>query len=135
MVRIIADSNILLSSIFWSGNPYKIIQKAINNEILIFISQPILDEIKIILKRDFRIGEQEIMDIIDSIKLFTQLVKPKEKIDFIKEDRKDNIILECAVAANAKYIVSGDNHLKDLVSFRNIKIVSPAEFLRIIDLN
>ncbi len=133
MLKIVADSNILLSSIFWSGNPYKIIQRAVNQEILIFVSHQILDELRRILKRDFKIDEQEITDIIDSIALFTHFVEPKEKIDFIKEDEKDDIILECAVAACADYIVSGDHHLKDLGKFRNIKIVSAAKFLEIVN--
>ncbi len=57
-------------------------------------------------------------------------VSPTVKLDVIKADPKDNIILECAVAGNADYIVSGDKHLLDLKEFSGIKILKPAEFLR-----
>lgn len=46
-----------------------------------------------------------------------------------EEDESDNRILECAVAAKAEIIVSGDRHLRDLGEFRGIRILSPAEFL------
>jgi uncharacterized protein len=132
-LRVVADTNILLSSVFWSGNPYKIIQKGIDQEILIFISQSILDELQRILSRDFNLEEQEIKDIIDAIMLFTHFVKPQEKINAVKADEKDNIILECAVAAEADYIVSGDHHLKDLIEFRGIKIVTAARLLELLE--
>jgi len=46
-----------------------------------------------------------------------------------KPDPDDNVILECAITANAKIIVSGDSHLLDLTSWENIKIISPADFM------
>lgn len=50
------------------------------------------------------------------------MVYPQEKIDVITVDRKDNMILECAVAGKARYIVTGDNHLLNLSLFRDIKM-------------
>jgi len=48
----------------------------------------------------------------------------------ISADPSDNRYLECAVEGNADFIITGDSHLKDFVSFREIKIVDPAQFLR-----
>ncbi len=130
MDKIVADTNIIVSSIFWSGKPYRIVQKGINHELLIFISKEIINETKVVLKRDFGLEEQEIEDIIKAIPLFTHLIETNERIDIIKEDRKDNIILECAVAADVNYIVSGDRHLLNLKEFRGIKILNADNFLR-----
>ena len=127
--KIVADTNIIISSIFWSGKPCRIIQKGIDQELLIYISKDIIDELRVVLKRDFGLEKQEIEDIIETILLFTHLVETKEKIDIV-EDKKDNMILECAIAANVKYIVSGDSHLLNLKEFKGIKIVSADEFLR-----
>ena len=63
MYNIVADTNILVSSIFWNGNPYQIIQKGIEQKILIFTSNDILKELRRILARDFDIAESEIDDI------------------------------------------------------------------------
>ena len=49
-----------------------------------------------------------------------------------KDDPSDNIYLACAVEGKADLIVSGDRHLKDLKSFRQILIVDPAKFLEVI---
>jgi predicted nucleic acid-binding protein len=54
-----------------------------------------------------------------------------EKMEIIEDDPQDNKFIECAVAANAQYIISGDKHLRALKSFGNIKILSPSEFLEL----
>ena len=130
---IVVDTNILVSSTFWSGNPYKIVQYGIGQKIFIFTSRDILAELRRILKRDFHIAETEIEDIINAFVLFLHVVEPKEEIKFIKEDPKDNIILECALAAKAGYIVSGDKHLLKLKEYKGIKIMSAREFLDILE--
>ncbi|MBD3342325.1 MAG: putative toxin-antitoxin system toxin component, PIN family, partial [Candidatus Lokiarchaeota archaeon] len=62
-------------------------------------------------------------------------VTPAKKFDVIKEDIDDNMFIDCAVEANALYIISGDHHLLDLKKFQEIDIVSPAAFLDIIEKN
>ncbi len=54
---------------------------------------------------------------------------PQITVDLIKADPDDNRILECALAADVKYIVTGDPHLLNLESFDKIKIISPATFV------
>ena len=132
MYNIVADTNILVSSIFWNGNPYQIIQKGIEQKILIFTSNDILKELRRILARDFDIAESEIDDIINGFALFLHVREPIEKIKFIKEDPTDNIILECGVAAHATHIVSGDSHLLKLKEFSGIPIISAKEFLDVL---
>lgn len=130
---VVADTNVLVSSIFWSGNPYKIVQKGVNQDIIIFTSNDIINELKRVLKRDFHLEQQEIDDIVDSLMLFLHLTETSEKINVIKEDEKDNIILECAVSCNAGYIVSGDSHLLDLKEYKSIKILCAKKFLEMIE--
>jgi len=129
VIKLVVDTNILVSSVFWSGNPYKIIQKGLNQEVLIFTSENILKELKTVLKRDFHIQQQEIEDIIDAFTLFLYPTITTEKINIIKEDEKDNIILDCAISCKANYIVSGDKHLLNLKQYKGIKIISARGFL------
>ena len=51
------------------------------------------------------------------------------KLDVIKQDPKDNKFLECAVAAHASYVLSGDQHLLNQKQYRDILIFSPRQFL------
>ncbi|RLE06552.1 hypothetical protein DRZ78_04515, partial [Candidatus Aerophobetes bacterium] len=60
-------------------------------------------------------------------------VQPKTKISAIKQKEDDNRILECGVEGKAQYIISGDKrHLLPLKEYQGIKIISPAQFLKII---
>ena len=52
------------------------------------------------------------------------------KLDLVKEDPQDNKILECAVAADADFIVSGDEHLLSIKKLGRIEITSASEFLK-----
>lgn len=130
---VVADTNILVSSIFWSGNPYRVVQKGVNQDIIIFTSSKLVDELKTVLKRDFHLEDQEIGDVVDSLMLFLHLTETSEKINAVKQDEKDNMVLECAVSCNADHIISGDSHLLDLNEYRGIKILSAKQFLDIVE--
>jgi len=56
-------------------------------------------------------------------------VNPSETIDIVLEDPDDNRILECAVEAEANYIITGDFHLLKLSRYRNIEVLNVVEFL------
>ena len=127
---VVLDTNIFISAVFWEGKPYIVVKKAINQEVIVFISNYIIDEIRNVLARDFNLGKQEIDDIVNAVLYFTHLIKPKESVKVIKDDQKDDKILDCAIACKADFIISQDNHLLNLKSFRGIKIASPEEFLK-----
>lgn len=55
-------------------------------------------------------------------------VEPKVKLHAMNEDAEDNKILECALAASADVIVTGDKHLLELGKFKKTKILTPREF-------
>ena len=59
------------------------------------------------------------------------IVEPLEKLNIVDEDMDDNRILECAVEGSAEFVITRDNHLLKLKEFREIKIITPDEFLRI----
>jgi hypothetical protein len=61
-----------------------------------------------------------------------EMIPGDVEVNAIKDDPSDNIYLACAVEGKADFIVSGDRHLKDLKSFRQIPIVDPAKFLQVI---
>jgi uncharacterized protein len=127
--HVVLDTNIYISAIFWKGMPHTIVQLAIKQEILAFISQDILDEIGKVLGRDFEYSKTEIKQAIDSLALFTHSVETTERILVVKDDPDDDRIVECAISAGASCIVSQDNHLLKLKEYRGVKILSPKQFL------
>lgn len=77
--------------------------------------------------------EWEIEDIVDALMLFLHLTEPSEMVNAVKEDEKDNKVIECALSCKADYIISGDSHLLNLKEHRGIKIVSAKEFLDLLE--
>ena len=60
---------------------------------------------------------------------FTDRISQTETLDVVKSDALDNRILECAVAAGSEFVVTGDDHLLRLGTFRSIVLVTVADFL------
>ena len=136
-IKVVLDTNIVVSSaLAIEGNPAKIFELILLEEIESFTSKEILDEIKNVLSRP-KITKRTTEDlrdfIIENFEKFSEVIKPKIHIDEIKDDPDDNKFLECAISANANYIISGDDHLLRLKEFKGIKIVNPSEFLETLE--
>jgi putative PIN family toxin of toxin-antitoxin system len=90
--------------------------------------------IRVFRKRKFHLTEEVIKYRVDSIKeIGTKITVTERVTDSGCRDKDDDRYLECAVAANADYVISGDIHLRELKEYRGIKIVNPAEYLEIVN--
>jgi putative PIN family toxin of toxin-antitoxin system len=127
--RVVADSNVYVSAIVFGGKPMMLLDLAEEGEIELFVSDPILSETFRVLRDKFqRTTEQLEVDRVH-VATITRSVTPTETLNVVSLDPDDDRILECAVAAGATTIVTGDKHLLGLGSFRGIRIQTPAEFL------
>ncbi|MDR0321676.1 MAG: putative toxin-antitoxin system toxin component, PIN family [Treponema sp.] len=132
-MKVVLDANIFISALFWGGNPRSVLERAINKSDDLFISKEILDEIEDVIGRPkFHAGKNEVEYYIKSIEEISNKVVPKNKIKKGSRDITDNKYIECAIAANADFIISGDAHLLELRKYRKIKIVSVKEYLELI---
>ena len=131
-MKVVLDTNIFISGIFWRGSSNKVILNWKEGKFTLVTSLKAVSEIIKVLK-DFKIklSDDMIKEWIDLIIRNSIIVEPKEKIAIVKDDSKDNIFIETAVAGNVDYIVSQDNHLLKLKEFRGIKIITPEEFNKI----
>lgn len=131
--RVVCDTNILISAlIFPGGSPDEVVNLARTGEVNLYISPFILNEFERVLKEKFNYSESEVKERSQRITSISAIVDPSEKLSVIKEDESDNRILECAIAAKADFIISGDKHLQALKEFGSIKIVSASEFLKLL---
>jgi len=132
-MRIILDTNVFISGIFWEGNfCSQIINKWKNKNFDLIISIPILNEL-IKTLRNFKIQMPEEM-IENWKKLIIEnsiTVEPKGRIEIIKDDPDDNKFIEAAISGNAEFIITQDNHLLKLKYYHGIKIITPEEFLKV----
>ena len=121
-MRLVLDTNILISAFFWDGKERELLIKCKNRDFILIISIEILDELEKVLNKKFKVPDKMIQDYLKEILLFSELVFPPGKIDIIKEHSNDNIILETAVVGKADVLITGDKHLLKLKKYRNIKI-------------
>lgn len=132
MLRVTADTNILISAlIFPGGKPFQLLELARGGKMNLTVSAAILDEMAGVLARKFNWQPEEIAAGRKWITEMARTVKPAVRLDIIKEDPPDNRILECASAAGSDYIVSGDKDLLRLGRYDSIRIVRVAEFLEL----
>lgn len=130
MLKVVLDTNVFISAILSRGKPRDILILAIEEKIKIVISEFVIEEISCILKQKIGLSDLRIREIIDNIRKISLEVFPQKRINIIKQNKEDNHILECAVAGQVDYLISGDKkHILPLKKFRGIKILSPAEFL------
>ena len=130
MLKVVLDTNVLISAVLFGGNPRKILYRVIRGNIKLCISEQIIDELKRVLKRPkFGFSPEIIQLIVNELIMLSEFIIPRIKIDVIQVDPEDNKILECATEGGANYIITGDIHLLELQSFKEIKIVNPAKFI------
>ena len=132
-MKIVIDSNVFVSSFFWKGNPRKVFDRVIDGFDELYITDGILDEIKNVMSRKkFDIETNEISDYLKIIEHFSQKIFHDDKIENISRDMDDNKILKCGLESHADFIVTGDNDLLALKEYKSIKILNPAEYLKIV---
>ena len=128
-MKIVIDANLFISAFFWQGNPKKVIDRVINKSDDLFISVDILNEITDVINRPkFKADKQKTENYISEIKNIANIVDISEQIN-LSRDKKDNKYIDCAIAANADFIVSGDIHLLELKEYGKIKIVKAKDYL------
>jgi len=131
-MKVVLDTNILISAIAFGGMPRIILEKVTKGDIQLVLSDPILEEVQgVLLGKKFRYPAHIVVEIAQQLISLAEIVYPKEAISVIKNDPPDNRILECASTGKVKFIVSGDADLLSVKSFRKIEILTPDEFLKL----
>ncbi|MBV9154725.1 MAG: putative toxin-antitoxin system toxin component, PIN family [Acidobacteriaceae bacterium] len=132
MRRVTAESNIIVSGLNFPGNARQLLASAEAGAIRLCVSPAILEEVAEVLQREkFGWSAAEAQEAIDWISQIADVVEPKQTVDVIKSDPDDNRILECALAACADYIISGDKHLLNVTTFYGTPILRAAEFIQL----
>lgn len=130
---VVLDTNVFISAIMggrlgiiideWKAGKFKlIVTDSIAREYLEVINRP-----------KFNIPMDEIIAATDYLLQIAEFVTPEEEILVIVADPTDNKFIEAAVAGRVDYIVSGDGHLLELGSFREIPIITARNFIDLIE--
>ena len=129
MIRIVLDSNILISALFWDGNERNLLVECRSRYYRSITSYPIITEVEGVLRKKFGVPEDRIITFAQSILLMSDLVIVPGKLDVVVDDPKDNKILETAVVGDADFLITGDNHLLKMGSYEKIRILKASDML------
>ena len=129
-LKVVMDTNVFVSGVFFSGPPYQILQAWQSGEFELVVSQEILDEYR-------RVGEilSEERPKIDLNPILTFVIEhakvyqPVELKERICEDPDDDKFFACALASGSKVIVSGDKHLLKVSGYEGIEVLKPRDFV------
>jgi putative PIN family toxin of toxin-antitoxin system len=133
-VNVVLDTNIVVSRYLSPlGNPARLLTMWEQGVFELAVSEPILAEYQRVLAypriRDrHQMSDEEIAAVVDGFRSFAVLVEPTVSRDVVQDDPSDNKFLECALAAGAEYVVSGDPHLLRIGHYAEIQILRLAEF-------
>ena len=128
--KIVLDTNVIVSGILFGGNPRSVIQSVIEGRSILYISTPILEEIEAVLLRPkFKLNTSIVRNLVYEIEQISIFAESKKAINIVKKDPDDNKFIECAIASNSEFIISGDVHLLEIKKYRKIKIITPQEYL------
>ncbi|TGL10275.1 putative toxin-antitoxin system toxin component, PIN family [Leptospira levettii] len=132
MLKVLLDTNIYISAILFNGKPKLVLQDLIDEVFVGYISNEILDEIEETLtKPKFKLPIDYIQFTIEEIRNVTTIIKNKPLKDYLNlRDRDDFHILESAFSANVDFIITGDKDLLTLETIKDLKIITPDEYLR-----
>ena len=137
-MRVVLDTNIVISALLWGGVPFRLLQFAQVGDIELVTSPALVAELADVLGRSHLtpyIQKQGLsaMELVNLYQAFAQSVAPQTVPAVILDDPDDDHVLACAVAGRADLIVSGDKHLLGLGGqYNNIPIVRAGEAVRII---
>jgi len=129
-MKIILDTNVILSAFITEGLSYKVFEICIANHNL-FISNWIIKETEEKLKNKFKVKQKEIDELVLFIKNNFTVLEPKGKLPTNCRDKEDNNLLLLAEFTKSDIIITGDKDLLILNKYKKTKILTPREFYQI----
>ena len=128
-MRVVFDTNVLVSALTLpGGRGDEALRRIVAGEDSLALSGSILDELLSVLARKFSHEREELARVAVFLSEVGVFVEPTESLAVLG-DEPDNRILECALAADAQIIVTGDRAMLAQGEFQSIRIVSLAEYL------
>lgn len=128
--RVVFDTSVLFSAIGWGGTPGQCVETASQGRSHAITCTEILAELEEKLARKLAFSDERVAAVLASLIAMSEVIAITGQLRGPQQDRKDDMILECAVVGQATHIVTGDRkHLLPLGEFQGVRIVTPAEFL------
>jgi len=130
LLKVIVDTNCLVSAFYSSNHSRQIIDLARKKKILIITSKTLNAELSEVFHRKVLANQLKKNHFLNKILALSYVVSPTKTITAIDRDPDDDRVLEAAIEGKCEYIISGDKDLLELKKYKKIRIVTPKEFLK-----
>lgn len=131
-MRVLLDTNVLASATLFGGIPRSILERGIRGEVDLVTSPALMDELEEVLLRKFGFPAEAARQVRAELELVADVVRPRV-VPRALRDPDDDEVLAAAHAGEAEVIVTGDLDLLELGSHRGVQILTPRDFLNVID--
>ncbi len=135
MLKAVIDTNLFVSALISKQGPSaQLLDRWRQQEFILVTSLEIIEEIQRVLEyphigKKYKLSKADVQSLLILIEHEAVVIPKLPTIHIIKDDPDDDKFLACALAAKAEYIVSGDQHLLSLGSYKSIAIVTVKDFL------
>jgi putative PIN family toxin of toxin-antitoxin system len=136
-VRVVLDTNVVVSALIWGGPPFSLLQAAVDRDIKLFTTPTLIAELRAVLAREHlasRLESQRSL-VERAVQLYYALaieLSPISVPRVVPADIADDHVIAAAIAAQAELLVSGDRQLLTLRIHQSVRIVTPAEAVRLL---
>ena len=137
-MRIVLDTNVVLSALLWRGKPYQLLEALSQRpDVYLFSSPALLEELADVLARPLATKRFALIDtnanaVLALYRAVVGVVEPAF-VPRVVRDADDDQVIAAALAAHADFIVSGDDDLLSIGSYQGIRIINAAEALRYLE--
>lgn len=135
-MNVVLDTNVFVSAfIKHEGNPARIL--SLSDQYTLLLSDAILAETRMVLgrpriRRKYKVTDDLVQGYLQALEDLAVMVQPALIENVITNDPPDNEVLACAVEGRADYLVSGNRHFLDLVEYKWVRMLTPAQFLSVL---
>lgn len=134
-VGTVMDTNVLVSGVLWRGVPFELMRWAEKDRLIIYTSLEILAEVYRVLyypKFQRYIDNQQTSpgELFAKITSLCTIIQADQVVKGVCADVDDEKFVDCALAANARFLISGDKHLLDLKEYQSVRILTAREYYK-----
>jgi putative PIN family toxin of toxin-antitoxin system len=129
-MKVVLDTNVLVSGIFFSGPPAEILRAWSRGKFRLVLSPDILDEYtRVSAELAEKFSGIDVQHILDLIVVHSEVCSPAPMQERVCEDPHDDMFIAAAIDSRTKVIVSGDKHLLKVSGHQGVSVLTPRQFL------
>lgn len=133
-MRIVADTNTVVSGLLWQGAPRRLLDLGRNQQITLVTSHALLAELAEVLGREkfavrIHLAKLSAKALVEDYAGIAQVIDSPALLRPVSRDADDDQVIDCALAARADIVVSGDSDLLTLTEHQGIPILTTTQAL------